>query len=105
MLPPYDPKHIKTLEDIKYLVKGPKKAVSAFLYFCNEQRQNSQEFVPSDFSRQVGEMWKNLPEDQKTVQRTPLISSSQTLIEISGYGSSRQDSFPKRKTSLGSCQW
>jgi hypothetical protein len=59
---------VKTLEDIKYIIKGPKKAVSAFLYFCNEQRSQTPDFTPSDFSKQVGEMWKNLPDDHKQVR-------------------------------------
>jgi len=69
MGPPFDPKYVKTLEDIKYIIKGPKKAISAFLYFCNEQRATVEFASSSDFSRQVGDMWKSLTDDMKQKYR------------------------------------
>jgi len=50
------PENKTTVQDIKYMIKGPRRAISAFLYFCNEQRTNLQD---------VGELWKKLPDEEK----------------------------------------
>jgi hypothetical protein len=54
----------RSLADIKYLVEGPKKAVSAFLYFSKEIRDS---LPRQDFARKSGELWKSLSEEQKAV--------------------------------------
>jgi len=52
-----------SLEELKYVIKGPRKAVSAFLYFSKEIRET----LPkgADFAKKSGDMWKNLTDDQK----------------------------------------
>jgi len=59
----------RSLEDIKYLVKGPKKAVSAFLYFSKEVRETCKDLKSEDFAKRSGEMWKALPEEQRKKYR------------------------------------
>lgn len=54
----------RSLADIKYLVDGPKKAVSAFLYFSKEIRDS---LPRQDFARKSGDLWKSLSEEQKQV--------------------------------------
>jgi len=53
----------RSLEDIKYLDKGPKKVISAYLFFAKEVRDT----VPKteDFAKNIGELWRNLPENEK----------------------------------------
>jgi len=53
----------RSLEDIKYLLKGPKKAVSAFLYFSKEIRETLPK--TADFAKKSGDMWKRLSDEQK----------------------------------------
>jgi len=53
-----------SLEDIKFLVKGPRKAVSAFLYFSKEIRASLPK-GDTDFAKKSGDMWKNLSGEQK----------------------------------------
>jgi len=54
---------LHSLEELKYIVKGPRKAVSAFLYFSKEIRET----LPkgADFAKKSGDMWKGLTEEQK----------------------------------------
>jgi len=54
----------RSLLDIKYLMKGPKKVVSAFLHYSKEVRETIRS--TSDFAKKSGESWKTLPEDKKT---------------------------------------
>ncbi|PRP80992.1 high mobility group protein B1 [Planoprotostelium fungivorum] len=63
------PKYLTTLEDIRKSVKGPKKAVSAFLYFCNEHRNITTSTNSPDFPKVVGEMWRGLSEESKRKYR------------------------------------
>lgn len=56
-----------SLEGLKYIVNGPKKAVSAFLYFSNEARIKHKELKPDAFARLAGELWKKLSYDEKQV--------------------------------------
>eukprot|EP01125_Pyxidicula_operculata_P013711 TRINITY_DN4553_c0_g1_i3.p1 TRINITY_DN4553_c0_g1~~TRINITY_DN4553_c0_g1_i3.p1 ORF type:complete len:310 (-),score=47.70 TRINITY_DN4553_c0_g1_i3:43-972(-) len=53
----------RSLADLKYLIKGPKKAVSAFLWYSKEIRDELPK--TADFAKRSGDMWKNLPEDRK----------------------------------------
>jgi len=53
----------RSLEDIKYIIKGPKKAVSAFLYFSKEIRETLGK--TADFAKKSGDLWKGLTEEQK----------------------------------------
>eukprot|EP00028_Trichosphaerium_sp_Am-I-7-wt_P009840 CAMPEP_0168531122 /NCGR_PEP_ID=MMETSP0405-20121227/15199_1 /TAXON_ID=498012 /ORGANISM="Trichosphaerium sp, Strain Am-I-7 wt" /LENGTH=304 /DNA_ID=CAMNT_0008555743 /DNA_START=591 /DNA_END=1505 /DNA_ORIENTATION=+ len=65
----------RSLYDVKYYVEGPKKAVSAFLFFSKEIRESvgksgiGQELKSEDFAKKSGEMWKQLPEEQKKKYR------------------------------------
>lgn len=60
-----------SLAQIKYLIKGPKKPVSGFLFFAADIRNN----IPNDadFARKSGEMWKDLPESQREVCTFPFM--------------------------------
>eukprot|EP01129_Flabellula_baltica_P005897 TRINITY_DN2165_c0_g1_i2.p1 TRINITY_DN2165_c0_g1~~TRINITY_DN2165_c0_g1_i2.p1 ORF type:complete len:466 (-),score=98.13 TRINITY_DN2165_c0_g1_i2:38-1435(-) len=54
----------RSLQGINYLMKGPKKVVSAFLYFAKEIRET----LPpsgSDFAKKSGEIWRSLTPEQK----------------------------------------
>jgi len=53
----------RSLEDIKYIIKGPKKAVSAFLYFSKEIRETLGK--TADFAKKSGDLWKSLSPEQK----------------------------------------
>jgi len=57
----------RSLEELKYIIKGPKKAVSAFLYYSKEIRGTLPK--SADFAKKSGHMWKHLPEDQKQKYR------------------------------------
>jgi len=57
----------RSLEELKYIVKGPKKAVSAFLYFSKEIRGTLPK--SADFAKRSGDMWKALGEDQRQKYR------------------------------------
>jgi len=58
----------RSLEDIKYLDKGPKKVISAYLFFAKEVRDK----VPKtdDFAKNIGELWRSLPEVEKQKYKT-----------------------------------
>jgi len=62
--PPGTPLKCFSLEDIKFLVKGPRKAVSAFLYFSKEIRSSLPK-GDTEFAKKSGDMWKNLSNEQK----------------------------------------
>jgi len=55
------------LEELKYIIKGPKKAVSAFLYFSKEIRGTLPK--SADFAKRSGDMWKLLGDDQRQKYR------------------------------------
>jgi len=57
----------RSLEDLKYIIKGPKKAVSAFLYYSKEIRGTLPK--SSDFAKKSGDMWKQLSEEEKQKYR------------------------------------
>ncbi len=52
---------------------APKRAMSAYLYYCDEFRQMVRSENPSksiaEVAKILGEMWRALPEDQKTPYR------------------------------------
>eukprot|EP01126_Amoeba_proteus_P055399 TRINITY_DN6870_c0_g3_i2.p1 TRINITY_DN6870_c0_g3~~TRINITY_DN6870_c0_g3_i2.p1 ORF type:complete len:193 (+),score=44.12 TRINITY_DN6870_c0_g3_i2:363-941(+) len=52
----------RSLSDLKWLIEGPKKAVSAFLYFSKEIRDT---LPKNDFARKSGDLWKSLTEEKK----------------------------------------
>jgi hypothetical protein len=53
-----------SLQGIHYLIKGPKKVVSAFLYFAKEIRE--QVDAPStEFAKKSGELWRALSNEEK----------------------------------------
>lgn len=59
---------------MKYLFKGPKKAISAFLFFSKEVRDTiGKDLNNEEFAKRSGEEWKTLPEDQKKVRIALLI--------------------------------
>lgn len=59
----------RSLEDLKYLFKGPKKAISAFLFFSKEVRDTiGKDLNNEEFAKRSGEEWKILTEDQKKVR-------------------------------------
>jgi len=58
-----------SLEGLKYLCVGPKKSVSAFLYFSNEARIKYKELKPDAFARLAGELWKKLTHEEKQPYR------------------------------------
>jgi hypothetical protein len=61
---------------LKYLFKGPKKAISAFLFFSKEVRDTiGKDLNNEEFAKRSGEEWKILSEDQKKVRIT-IISRS-----------------------------
>jgi hypothetical protein len=58
----------RSLETLKYIYKGPKKAISAFLFFSKEIRDKIGKDLSNDeFAKRSGEAWKNLPDEQKRV--------------------------------------
>jgi len=57
----------RSLEELKYIIKGPKKAVSAFLYFSKEIRGTLPK--SADFAKRSGDMWKDLTEDKRQKYR------------------------------------
>jgi hypothetical protein len=60
----------RSLEDLKYLFKGPKKAISAFLFFSKEVRDTiGKDLNNEEFAKRSGEEWKILGEDQKKKYR------------------------------------
>jgi hypothetical protein len=64
----------RSLETLKYIYKGPKKAISAFLFFSKEIRDTIGKDLSNDeFAKRSGEAWKNLPDEQKRVISQSLI--------------------------------
>jgi arsenate reductase-like glutaredoxin family protein len=57
----------RSLEELKYIIKGPKKAVSAFLYFSKEIRGTLAK--SPDFAKKSGDMWKQLSDEEKQKYR------------------------------------
>jgi hypothetical protein len=60
---------VNSLEGLKYILNGPKKPVSAFLYFSNEARMKHKDLKPDIFARLAGELWKKLSPEEKMPYR------------------------------------
>lgn len=58
---------VYTLESLKYIIYGPKRPVSAFLYFSNQARIEHKDLKPDAFARLAGDLWRKLTMEEKEV--------------------------------------
>lgn len=59
-----------SLENIKFIVDGPRKVMSAFMYFSNEMRETYKEKMSSrNIVKACGSMWKSMTEEMKRVYK------------------------------------
>jgi len=75
-------KKTRSLQQIKFYVRGPKRAVSAFLYFSKEIRESMGD-QQKNFARKSGEMWKSLSKEEQAVKSIySFFHSSHLILEV-----------------------